>query len=104
MPPQPTLRGRYERSVLSPLQWSILGVIAYVLVLSIQVDQLRYAAFHLELFDQEVLRVAPQRPAPTSRSVLHHLFYPSAPTMTPLDWPAPPVPTAWAPADEDSPS
>ena len=95
----PTLRGRYDRSVLSPLQWRVLAVIAYVALLGLQIDSLRNTSFRLELFGHEVVRVehAPQR-ATLQESTARMETLPSILEVTPMDWPPPPIPTAWSPS------
>lgn len=102
----PTLRGRYERSVLSPLQWRVLAVIGYVLLLGFQVEELLQTSFSLELFDQEVIRVQRvERRQPTFHPARHRAPAAAIPAVMPEDWPPPPTPTAWTPArpDDDQP-
>ena len=96
----PNLKGRYQGSVLSPLQWGVLAVIGYILVMGLQIDTLLHTPFRLELFDHEVVRVEPEtQPAPTPQRVFIHGLRPVS-EVTPLDWPAPPIQTKWVPASE----
>ena len=90
----PNLRGRYERSVLTPMQWGLLAVIGYVVVLGLQVDTLRHTSFSVQVFDREVARVEHRaQPMQPVRSFSSHTLL-----GAPDDWPDPPVPTAWSPA------
>ena len=96
----PNLKGRYQGSVLSPLQWGVLAAIGYALVMGMQVDSLLHTSFRLELFDHEVMWVEHEaRPDPVRRGVIMQGLRPVL-DVTPLDWPAPPVQTKWAPASE----
>jgi hypothetical protein len=90
----PNLKGRYDGSVLAPLQWGLLAVIGYVALLGFQVDALRRASFRLELFDREVARVehAAHAARPAAAPAAGHLML-----VAPEDWPAPPIQTAWSP-------
>ena len=94
MKKHPNLRGRYERSVLNPLQWGLLAAIGYLVVLGLQVDALLHTSFSIELFDQEVMRVEQEAPVPQRARPLAW----RVPTVAPDDWPAPPIQTDWAPA------
>ncbi len=94
----PNLRGRYQGSVFSPLQWGVLAAVVFVLVMGHQIDTLLHTSFRLELFDHEVVRVEHEaRPTPTPRGVRLHGLRPVL-DVTPLDWPAPPIQTRWAPS------
>ncbi len=90
----PKLRGRYDKSVLSPLQWGVLLVIGYVSVLGLQIDTLRHTAFRLELFDQEVAHVRQNAQAAQHAKRVETQVY----IVTSEDWPDPPIQTAWSPA------
>ena len=98
----PNLRGRYQGSVLSPLQWSLLAGIGYLLVMGLQIDTLLHTSFRLELFDQEVVRVEHEaRSVPVPRGVQMHGLRPVL-DVTPLDWPAPPIQTDWVSSEEEN--
>ncbi len=93
----PNLRGRYDSSVFSPLQWGLLAVIGFVFLMAFQIDQLRAASFKIELFDQEVLRVEhAARQTPASRTMETYLLRPTL-IVSLQDWPTPPIPTKWSP-------
>ena len=95
----PNLKGRYQGSVLSPLQWGILAGIRYLILMGWQIDTLLHTSFSLELFDHEVARVEHEaRPAPEPRGVELHGLRPVL-NVTPLDWPRP-VRTRWSPKTE----
>ena len=97
----PNLRGRYQGSVLSPLQWSMLAAVGFIVVMGHQIDTLLHTSFRIELFDHEVVRVEHEaRPTLMPRGVQLHGLRPVL-DVTPLDWPAPPVQTDWSPSQED---
>lgn len=99
----PNLRGRYQGSVLSPLQWGMLVAIGYLVVMGLQIDTLLHTSFRLELFDHEVVRVEHEaRPALPPRGLIMHGLRPVL-DVTPLDWPAP-IRTKWTPASETEPA
>ena len=94
----PNLRGRYQGSVFSPLQWGMLAGVGFIIVMGHQIDTLLHTAFRIELFDHEVVRVEPEpRPTRTPRGVQLHGLRPVL-DVTPLDWPAPPIQTDWMPS------
>lgn len=94
----PNLRGRYEGSVFSPLQWGLLAAIGYLFVLGLQVDTLLHTSFSLELFDHEVARVEhPARPAVQHAWPRRVTACGEPMSIQVLDWPKPPMPTSWTP-------
>ena len=96
----PNLRGRYQGSVFSPLQWGMLAAVGFIIVMGHQIDTLLHTSFRIELFDHEVVRVEHEaRPTPTPRGVQLHGLRPVL-DVTPLDWPAPPIQTDWLPSQE----
>ena len=98
---RPTLRGRYDKSVFSPMQWGVLAVIGYLLVLGLQVDVLRHATFRIEFLNHEVAHVVPQTPPAHASAGSDNV---QIITVAPDDWPAPPIQTAWTPRkDQRSP-